>query len=723
MTVWNKKETAKEVVKELHDRYGCDLLTASILARRGITKSSEVLFYLEDDLRYQHNPFLFSAMEDAVDRILDAKEEGEKVLIFGDRDVDGITSTTVLYQCLCDMGIDVQYRLPSGNDQYGLSTAAIDDFAENYGTLIITVDCGISNNTEISYAAELGISVIVVDHHNPPDTVPSPAIIVNPKMEDSGYPFKDISGCAVAYKLVSALRFSQSDVYKQEICLLNVSPVNDAYLVECIKVQNMCEKARLTETVMPGLISIDQTRLIPFLQGQQIFVWNLSLQKKMLSEAFGEGIEFNLFDIRTEIGKIIPSVQDISLIRLKSFSKAAKYQDRIVSEIDVFFNIFITFIQKSYVKQLCALTGDCPVSPVERDAFDLQLVAIAALADIMPLQNENRILVRQGLASLNSGKIRPGLLELMARQNLLGKRISSNDISWTVSPALNATGRLGQPETALKLFLSASQDERNALADQILQLNVDRRKLGIEAWEFAESQTYKAKERFSGKLIAIYDERIHRGVTGILSSRIAQAYKVPSIIMTKGEEGIIMGSMRSALGYDVTGLLDQCASFFINHGGHDFAAGFSLYKEHLESFMKKLEQLSMLIELSEEAEKLDIDAELQPSYLTPEILKTIDLFEPFGEANPPLLFMTKKLSILSADIIGKTDPQHLKLTFACGKTKWPAMFWKESGRLKRDFDTGDTVDAVYQISRNTFNGIENLQMILSDIQKTGSTSY
>lgn len=215
--------------------------------------------------------------------------------------------------------------------------------------------------------------------------------------------------------------------------------------------------------------------------------------------------------------------------------------------------------------------------------------------------------------------------------------------------------------------------------------------------------------------------RIHRGVTGILSSRIAQTHKVPAIIMTRGEEGIIMGSMRSALGYDVTGLLDQCSSFFINHGGHDFAAGFSLYKENIDSFMKKLEQLSMRIELGQEAEKLDIDAELQPKYVTPEILKTIDLFEPFGEANPPLLFMTKNLSILSADIIGKTDPQHLKLTFACGNTKWPAMFWKESARLKRDFDTGDTVDAVYQISRNTFNGIENLQMILSDIQKTGST--
>lgn len=722
MAVWNKKNVSKEVVKELHDRYSCDFLTSSILSRRGITKSSDILFYLEDDLRYQHNPFLLNTIEDAVDRILDAKDEEEKVLIFGDRDVDGITSTTVLYQGLLDMGIQVQYRLPSGNDQYGLSIAAIDDFAKEYGTLIITVDCGISNNTEIAYAAELGISVIVVDHHNPPEILPSPAIIVNPKMKDSGYPYKDISGCAVVYKLVSALRFSQSDVYKQEVCLLQVSPVNDAFLIDCIKVQNMCEKDRLSETIIPGVVSIHQTRLISFLQGQQIFVWNEPLQRKMLTEIFGPGIEFNMYDIRSEIGKILPSVQNLSLLRLKEFSKVAKYQERIASEIDVFFNLFITFIQKSSLKQLCNLTGSCPITPQEKDSYDLQLVAIAALADIMPLQNENRILVRQGLASINTGNIRPGLLELMARQNLLGKRISSTDLSWTVSPALNATGRLGQPETALKLFLSEDQTERNELADKILELNLERRKLGVDALEYANAQIFKSKERFSEKLIAIYDDRIHRGVTGILANRIAQSYKVPTIIMTEGEPGILMGSMRSALNYDVTSFLDQCGSFFINHGGHNFAAGFSLKKENLDTFLKKMQQLSPLIELGKETQTIDIDAELQSSYLTPEILKTVDLFEPFGEANPPLLFMTKKLTILSADIMGKTDPQHLKLTFACGNTKWPAIFWKESVRLKRDFDVGDKVDVVYQISRNTFNGIENLQMIIKDIQKTGSTS-
>ena len=431
MSIWKKKDVAKEIVQEISKRYSCDLLTASILARRGITDGKDILFYTEKDQRYLHNPFLFENMEDAVDRILDAKDEEEKVLIFGDRDVDGITSTTILYQCLKDLGLDVQYKLPSGDEAYGISKEVIDEFAKNYGSLIITVDCGISNNEEIAYAAEKGIDVIVTDHHNPPQELPSPAIIIDPKIENSGYPFADISGCAVAYKLVQALRFSRCSMYKQEICLMNVRPITDAYIIECIKVQNMTEKARLTETIIPGLVNIQQTRLLPFLQGQQIFVWDKSVQTKLLSTIFGNGIEFNMLDIRDEIAKIIPSVANMSLLRLKSLSTIGKYDESACTELDGFFNIFITYIQQAIFK-----------NNNERNNFDLQLVAIAAIADIMPLKNENRILIKQGLDSINSGKIRPGLIELMARLNLIGKKVTSTDLSWGLIPALNATGRL-----------------------------------------------------------------------------------------------------------------------------------------------------------------------------------------------------------------------------------------------------------------------------------------
>ncbi|MCR4714808.1 MAG: DHH family phosphoesterase, partial [Treponemataceae bacterium] len=165
MSEWNKKPVAKEIIHELNERYGCDPLTASILARRQVTKGKDILYYMEDDKRFLHNPFLFTQMEDAIDRILDAAEEKEKVLVFGDRDVDGITSTTLIYEYLISLGIDASWKVPSGDEQYGLTIKAVEDFAASYGTLIITVDCGIRNNAEIAKAAELGVDVIVLDHH------------------------------------------------------------------------------------------------------------------------------------------------------------------------------------------------------------------------------------------------------------------------------------------------------------------------------------------------------------------------------------------------------------------------------------------------------------------------------------------------------------------------------------------------------------------------------
>mgnify|MGYP002625528219 CR=1 FL=1 len=265
---WEKKAVDRAQLESLQKRYGIDALTASILLRRNIVDGKDLLYYMEDDLRFQHNPFTFVSMEDAVDRILAAQEEKEKVLIFGDRDVDGVSATTVLYDCLSELGIDVQFRLPAGDDAYGLSMAAVDDFAKDYGSLIITVDCGISNNAEVAHAGELGIDVIIVDHHNPQEQHPSPSIIINPKCEDSGYAFHDISGCAVVFKLVSAIRFSRSKWYKQQVTLVNVLPTEDSYIIECIKLRNLVPVSRIREQIIPNTVSISETRLPAYLNGE-----------------------------------------------------------------------------------------------------------------------------------------------------------------------------------------------------------------------------------------------------------------------------------------------------------------------------------------------------------------------------------------------------------------------------------------------------------------------
>ena len=707
--IWSKKEVGRDLVRELTGRYGCDALTASILARRNIIEGPDLLFYLEDDLRYLHNPFLFTDMEDAVDRILDAKEEGEKVLIFGDRDVDGITSTTILHQALTDLGMDVAWRVPSGNDPYGLTLEAVEEHSKNFGTLIITVDCGISCVAEIARAAELGIDVIVLDHHNPQEELPEAVAIINPKMADSGYPFRDLAGCAVVWKLVTALRFGMLELYKQQICLLNVRPVNESYVVEAVKVVNMSEVDRITETIVPGMVKISQTRLLPFLQGQQIFVWDEAMQKTQLAKIFGKGVEFNFLDIAGEVAKLIPAVRGMSLLKLKDLSRIAKYSDKSVSELDGFLNIFITFAQKQN-----SIFG-------KRETEELQLVALGTLADLMPLQNENRILVRQGLAAINANP-RPGLAELLARQGLAGKKSGTSDLAWQISPAINATGRMGRPEQAVKLFLSQNQAERNKLVEEIIQMNTDRKQLGTDSWTIVEPLAKESLERHHENLVIAASADIHRGVTGIMANRLASCFHVPAVVICFMEDGTAVGSMRSARGLHLNALLEPCADLFIDHGGHAFAAGFSFKKENLDEFLARMRRLSESIVFpdSGEGEEILVDAELPHEYLTPTLLELADRFEPYGEGNDQLTFMAKKMKIMTVDIMGKTAKQHLKITFDCGKYKWPAIFWQAAERLNRDFSVGDTVDAVFQVNRNTFNGAEIPQMILQDVQKTGA---
>lgn len=708
MSEWFKKQISKTQVESVSKKYSLDPITASIMVRRGITGGRDILYYIEDDLRFQHSPFMFAAMEDAVDRILDAKEENEKVLIFGDRDVDGVTSTTVLYDCLSSMGIDVSYKLPGGDDAYGLSIQAVEEFAANYGSLIITVDCGISNNAEIAKAAELGLDVIVVDHHNAPETLPSPAIIIDPKTENSGYPFPDISGCAVVYKLVSAIRFSQSNWYKQDVTLLNVNKENSA--VECVKVRNLVPVSRLTQTIDQNTTSLSDTNLPSYLQGQLLLAWDAKSLSQDLQSLFGDGAQFNLVDIREEAAKLFPKFASMTLTQLKGMSKMAKYGDHEPTEIGGFYNIFVTWVQKSLAK-------DFP-SFAQAEEKDLQLVALAALADIMPMKNENRIFVKNGLKSINSGRIRPGLRELMAELNLTGKRINSIDLSWVVVAHLNAAGRLGQPELAAKLFITDSQNERLETAKQIIELNAERKQLCVDAWNYAGIQAKASIPLHSNKLCVVIDERINRGVSGILAGRLVSTYNVPAMTVTI-VDGIAIGSMRSCRNYDVTQFLNKMDDLFINHGGHNFAAGFSFKRERLAEFEERIKTLSSEIKLGDTKDTGgDIDAEIPAQYLTPALLDISDRFEPYGEENPQLLFMAKNIRVASGQRMGKGEKMHLKITVDCGKYKWPCIFWNEGERLGRDFNVGDRVDFIFRVERNVFNRIETPQINLVDIKKS-----
>ncbi|MBT3274940.1 MAG: single-stranded-DNA-specific exonuclease RecJ, partial [Spirochaetales bacterium] len=345
----------------------------------------------------------------------------------------------------------------------------------------------------------------------------------------------------------------------------------------------------------------------------------------------------------------------------------------------------------------------------------LDLVAIGTLADLMSLRNENRVLVKAGLEVLSSTE-REGLRELLIKKNLYGKKISTSDIGWQVSPLLNATGRLGVPDVAARLLLSTDHQEQVDLVDEIVQLNNRRKKLGDDSWERTLPAAKESHEKLDGKFMVVGGKEIHRGITGILAARYAKFFNVPAIVIAILEDKAV-GSARSTNGVNVKRLLDRMGDLFIDYGGHDYAAGFSLKPGNYEIFMEKIGKLGIELDETEEDSPIAIDAELPDKYMTPRLRELLEMFEPFGEGNPPLIFLVKDAQIADLSIMGKKEQSHVRMLIDTGSSKWPAVFWNAAERVGRDFAKMDRVDIVFKLGINTFQNQDNLQLTILGISK------
>ncbi len=705
---WQKNPLDSNTVRELSKKYDLDLLVSSILVRRELDAAGSLLFFLENDPRYLHNPFLFNDMEEAVERIYAALESGEKILVFGDRDVDGITATVLLVEVLKGRNAQVDWLLPKGDDSYGLTAEVIDTIALKGVTLLITVDCGISNVEEIRLAGKAGIDTIVIDHHNPPSKLPDALAIINPKSADTSYPFKDICGCGVVAKLVWALRFYQSSLYGQTVCLLNIKPVNEGFEVGAVKIVNLVEEERVVENLIPpdadgsGKDYFRRTRLAGLIAGCDLLVYNPEQQKRMLETALGGETDLSFTDIRPLLVEHFPALQGKSLLEIIEMSRLSRYNSTRFSELDMLINLFIALAHRS-IKD---------INQAHSKVMDL--VALGTLADLMPLIDENRIMVKEGLEVLNRME-RPGLRGLLIRQDLQGKKITTKNISWHVNPVLNSAGRLGKPEIAAELLLSDNPERITELVDMIRSMNKERKKQGDKVWKKNLHKAQESYTRSEEKFVLIYNDSINRGITGIIAARLVNSFKVPAVVIALFKERAV-GSLRSP--YNLGGFLDNFADIFNSYGGHNQAAGFSMDISNLDLFEKKLyEQVRNLIPPDQSEEKLVIDAEVPHQYLNPDLIKVVEFFEPFGEKNPVLVFLTRKVRIESLEFIGKNEAPHLKLLISGGKYRWPAVFWRAAERAGKDFDVNEEVDIVYQLGRNYFQNTDTLQLTILDIHR------
>lgn len=708
--IWNKKPVVGTEVRHLNEQYGIDLLTASIMARREITSAEQVKFLVEKELTWLHNPFLFDDMETTVDRILDAKSEGERVRIYGDRDVDGITSTALLFLELQGMGIEASCRLPEGDEPYGLTQAGVDEAHRDGVTLIVTVDSGISNLEEIASAGRLGIDVIVLDHHLGGEELPPALAIINPKLAGSGYPFEHLAGVGVVAKVIWALRFAQTPFYGEEFILAHAQPGNDTTIIQAMRVQNLLVIDQVIEEINSGLIKADQSKAFAFLaSGLPIFVLDEATERSQLKNAFGRAVDIHLTDLRPNFEAALPIVRGKGLFALSKLSRAARYSSHQDDELAVLFSLFTAYVYKSH--------------PSLDSGYEeiLDLVAIGTIADLMPMEDENRILVQRGLKVLNKGQ-RTALIPLFTAQNLLGKVLSASDISWQISPPINASGRMGRPTVALDLLLSENLGQAELLTGELLSMNKERQRLGQEGWERILPMAQESFEATGSKMVVINDKEISRGITGVMANRLLRHFNAPALVIAHSEEGRISGSLRSTDAFHARDFLSTFSDLLLDFGGHACAGGFSAEERNLDPLLKRIHDRLDEMDCPEEAVgEVSIDCTLPARYMSPAMIEVVEFFEPYGEKNPPLVMHIEGARIDAIQSLSNKSggANHLKLTLSYGEYRWPALYWESGERQGKDFDTGSLVDVVFRLGRNYFRNQESLQLVVIDIKASG----
>jgi single-stranded-DNA-specific exonuclease len=557
---WKYKELDEEKIDEIVRKFDVPELLATVLVNRGIVDDEEIRVFLNPTRSDFHDPYLMPDMEIAVERIIKAINNQEKVIIYGDYDVDGITSITVLKKFLKTCGLEVDYYIPNRlSEGYGLNKAAIDYIKEKEYTLIITVDCGISGIEEIKYANSLGIETIVTDHHEPMEVLPPAVAIVDLKRKDNDtYPFKSLAGCGVVFKLTQAL-------------------------------------------------------------GMRL------------------GID-----------------------------------------------------EKEYLKYL-------------------DIVCVGTISDIVPLVDENRVIAKLGLKLVEVTR-NPGLKALLNASGY--KVVNSNTISFGIAPRINACGRMGYEEEALKLFLTENLVQASEITERLNKYNRDRQE--IEKNIYDEAIKMMEKEDSNAQSIVLGSNNWHHGVIGIVSSKITEMYFKPSILICfEGEDG--KGSGRSIPGFDLHEALAETAKYLEKYGGHEMAVGLSLKKNNFNRFKEAFEKYVEEKDITGIVPIIEIDKQISLKDIDSNIVKQLDLLEPFGEANRRPIFVYKNLKIDS--IRALSDGKHLKMTLKDGNTIVNAIGFN-MGQLSKEYMIGDRIDVVGTLEINAYNGREMVQINVKDIMKS-----
>lgn len=560
---YGRKEDVENLAKELN----IEPVLANLLVQRGVKTFEDARKFFRPELSDLYDPFLMKDMDLAVNRIEKAVKNNENILIYGDYDVDGTTSVALMYSFLKKFYTNIDFYLPDRySEGYGISVQGINYAIEKDFKLIIALDCGIKANEKVEYARQNGVDFIICDHHYPGSEIPKATAVLDPKRPDCSYPFKELSGCGVGFKLIQAY---------------------------------------------------SQKNNIPF--------------------------------------------------------------DQLIEYLD--------------------------------------LVVVSIASDIVPIVDENRILAHYGLLQINQ-KPCEGLKSIIQISGLTGKSIAIEDIVFKIGPRINAAGRMESAHKAVELLLAVNAAKAKTSASSVDDFNDARknidRSITQDALRMLSGQMKDSKQ----KSTVLYNSKWHKGVVGIVASRLIETYYRPTVVLT-ASNGMATGSARSVTGYDIYQAIEKCSDLLENFGGHMYAAGLTMKIDNVDKFKARFEQIVSETILDEQLiPQVEIDSELKLSEITPKFFRILKQFQPFGPENMAPVFLTENVSDNGEARAVGTSKEHLKLGIIHEEEPfkaYPAIAFQQ-GDFYDYIRSGDSFDICYSIDENNFRNKATIQLNIKDIK-------
>ncbi len=547
----------------LQEALGVHKLVCTLLTQRGIVTYEESKNFFRPRLDLLHSPWLMKDMQKAVNAIIATVEAQQKILVFGDYDVDGTTSVATMYQYLCSIHNPalVEFYIPHRyREGYGVSKAGIDYAKENNFSLIVALDCGIKSVDLIAYTKSIGVNFIVCDHHLPDEIVPDAIAILNPKQVDCNYPFKELCGCGVGFKL---------------ICALN-------------------EKLNL---------------------------------------------------------------------------------------------------------------------PDENVHCYLDLVATAIAADIVPIVDENRILAYYGIERANKNPNK-GIAALKELSNMQGV-FSISNLVFMIAPRVNAAGRMDDAKKAVLMFVQKTKEEAVHYAELLHTDNTTRREADSSTTEEAIAMLENDADLQNKKSTVVYQPHWHKGVVGIVASRLIEKFYRPTVVLTQSGD-YVAGSARSVSGFNLYEAIHSCRDLLIGYGGHFFAAGLTMKPENIAAFKAQFEQVVQKnITEEQRTPEIIIDSEIEFKDCTAKFYKIISQMEPFGPQNMRPVFIAKKVYNTGYSKIVKEN--HIKFSLKQGQVVMNGIGFSMANKFEQ-LNLDEPLNIVFTLEENTWNDVTTIQLKVIDFK-------